>query len=135
MFDVGFQELVLLAVIGLLILGPERLPRVAAQLGRWVGRARRTAAQLRHQLEREIALSELAKTQEKNKDEDTERRKRAEEAEARQAGAAGGDEAAGAESASADEVPADETKAGTDGEVAPAADQESDETTDQRHVQ
>lgn len=59
MFEVGFQELVLLFVIGLLVLGPERLPKVATLLGRWVGRARRTASQLRHQLEREIALSEL----------------------------------------------------------------------------
>ncbi len=59
MFDVGFSELVLLFVIGLLILGPERLPKVASQIGRWVGRARRTANQLRHQLEREMALNEI----------------------------------------------------------------------------
>jgi Tat protein translocase TatB subunit len=60
MFDVGFAELLLVFVLGLLILGPERLPRVAAQLGRWVSRARRTAGQLRRQLEREIELAELA---------------------------------------------------------------------------
>jgi sec-independent protein translocase protein TatB len=65
MFDVGFTELLLLFVIGLLILGPERLPKVASQLGRWVGRARRTATQLRHQLEREIALDELTRAQKK----------------------------------------------------------------------
>jgi sec-independent protein translocase protein TatB len=59
MFDVGFSELVLLFVIGLLILGPERLPRVASQIGRWVGRARRTATQLRMQLEREMTMSEI----------------------------------------------------------------------------
>jgi sec-independent protein translocase protein TatB len=59
MFEVGFQELVLLFVIGLLVLGPERLPKVATHLGKWVGRARRTASHLRHQLEREIALAEL----------------------------------------------------------------------------
>ena len=59
MFEVGFQELVLLFVIGLLVLGPERLPKVATMLGKWVGRARRTASHLRHQLEREIALAEL----------------------------------------------------------------------------
>lgn len=59
MFDVGFSELVLIFVIGLLILGPERLPRVAAQVGRWVSKARRTANQLRHQLEREMALEEI----------------------------------------------------------------------------
>ncbi len=65
MFDVGFTELVLLFVIGLLILGPERLPRVASQLGRWVARARRTANQLRHQLEREVALDEMTRSQRK----------------------------------------------------------------------
>jgi sec-independent protein translocase protein TatB len=61
MFDVGFMELVLVSVIGLLVLGPQRLPKVAAEIGKWVGRARRTATQLRRQLEREIELSELEK--------------------------------------------------------------------------
>lgn len=65
MFDPGFTELVLLFVIGLLVLGPERLPRVASQLGRWVARARRTANQLRHQLEREVALDEMTRSQRK----------------------------------------------------------------------
>jgi sec-independent protein translocase protein TatB len=59
MFDIGFMELVLISVIGLLVLGPQRLPKVAAEIGKWVGRARRTATQLRRQLEREIELSEL----------------------------------------------------------------------------
>jgi len=61
MFDVGFFEVVLLFVIGLLILGPEKLPRVATQIGRWIGRARRTATQLRHQIEREVALNDIRK--------------------------------------------------------------------------
>jgi sec-independent protein translocase protein TatB len=68
MFEVGFQELVLLFVIGLLVLGPERLPKVATALGRWVGRARRTASHLRHQLEREIALAELEERRKKQAD-------------------------------------------------------------------
>jgi Tat protein translocase TatB subunit len=63
MFDPSFPELALVIVIGLLVLGPERLPKVASQIGRWVGKARRTANQLRHQLEREIALSEIAEKQ------------------------------------------------------------------------
>lgn len=68
MSGIGFSELVVLFVIGLLILGPERLPRVATQIGRWVGRARRTANQLRYQLEREITLADIdAKTDKKPK--------------------------------------------------------------------
>ena len=59
MFETGFGELVLLFVIGLLVLGPQRLPKVAAEIVKWVGRARRTATQLRRQLEREIELSEI----------------------------------------------------------------------------
>ncbi|MFS8608712.1 MAG: Sec-independent protein translocase protein TatB [Gammaproteobacteria bacterium] len=65
MFDAGFSELLLIFVIALLILGPERLPRVAAQLGRWIAKARRTANQLRWQLEREVALDELYRAQPK----------------------------------------------------------------------
>lgn len=59
MSGIGPSELILLVVVGLLILGPERLPRVATQIGRWVGRARRTANQLRYQLEREITLADI----------------------------------------------------------------------------
>ena len=58
MFDVGFWELILVFGLGLVILGPERLPRVAAKIGRWVGQARRTANQLRRQLEMEIKLDD-----------------------------------------------------------------------------
>jgi len=61
MFEVSFPEFVLVAVIGLLVLGPQRLPKVAAEIGKWVGRARRTATQLRRQLEREIELSDIEK--------------------------------------------------------------------------
>lgn len=58
MFDVGLWELLLILGVGLLILGPERMPRVASQLGRWIGRARRTASSLRRQLEQEIASAD-----------------------------------------------------------------------------
>jgi sec-independent protein translocase protein TatB len=59
LFDVGFNELVLIFIIGLLVLGPQRLPKVAAEVGKWVGRARRTATELRRQLEREIELNDI----------------------------------------------------------------------------
>ncbi len=54
MFDVGFWELVLLFGIGLAVLGPERLPKVASQVGRWVGQARSMASQLSNQIRQEI---------------------------------------------------------------------------------
>ncbi len=59
MFDVGSGELLLIFIIGLLVLGPQRLPKVAAEIGKWVGRARRTATELRRQLEREIELNDI----------------------------------------------------------------------------
>jgi Tat protein translocase TatB subunit len=54
MFDVGFWELAVIFVIGLLVLGPERLPRVAQQVGQWAGKARRMARMLTTQLQDEL---------------------------------------------------------------------------------
>lgn len=59
MFDVGFWELLLLFGLALMILGPERLPRVARRLGMWAGQARSLARSLRTQLESEIELDSL----------------------------------------------------------------------------
>jgi sec-independent protein translocase protein TatB len=56
MSGVGFWELVLLFLIGLIVLGPERLPRVANQLGTWLGQARRMTRVLKRQLEDELNL-------------------------------------------------------------------------------
>ena len=54
MSGVGFWELILLFLIGLIVLGPERLPRVANQLGTWLGQARRMSRVLKRQLEDEL---------------------------------------------------------------------------------
>ena len=54
MFDVGFWELFILFGLGLVILGPERLPKVAIQVGNWAGQARRMARQLSGQIRSEI---------------------------------------------------------------------------------
>ncbi len=64
MFDIGFSEVLLIFVIALVVLGPEKLPRVASQVGRWVGRARAMARQFREQLEEEVNLEEVRKARE-----------------------------------------------------------------------
>lgn len=59
MFDVGFSELILLAVIALVVLGPEKLPHAARIMGAWVGRIRRTVTQIQSEIEREVASQEM----------------------------------------------------------------------------
>jgi sec-independent protein translocase protein TatB len=60
MFEVGFSELVLIFGLALIVLGPQRLPKLAAQIGRWVGRARAMARQFREQLDQEVNFEETA---------------------------------------------------------------------------
>ena len=67
MFDVGFSELVLLAIIGLLVLGPERLPKVARTVGFWAGRARGYVRQMSTELEREVQRADMKKYVEESK--------------------------------------------------------------------
>jgi sec-independent protein translocase protein TatB len=64
MFDIGFSEVLLIFVIALVVLGPEKLPRVASQVGRWIGRARSMARQFREQLEEEVNLEQVRKAHE-----------------------------------------------------------------------
>ncbi|MGH8595010.1 MAG: Sec-independent protein translocase protein TatB [Gammaproteobacteria bacterium] len=59
MFDIGFWELMLVGVVALLVLGPERLPAAARTAGLWVSRARRALGSLRAEIEREVDLGEL----------------------------------------------------------------------------
>lgn len=56
MSGIGFSELILVFLIGLIVLGPERLPRVAHQLGSWLGQARRMTRMMKRQLEDELNL-------------------------------------------------------------------------------
>lgn len=56
MSSVGLSEWVLLALIGLIVLGPERLPRIANQIGGWIGQARRMTRVMKRQLEEELDL-------------------------------------------------------------------------------
>ncbi|WP_027079530.1 Sec-independent protein translocase protein TatB [Luteimonas mephitis] len=62
MFDIGFSELLVIAVIALLVLGPERLPKAARFAGLWVRRARAQWYSVRSELERELAADELKRS-------------------------------------------------------------------------
>ncbi len=62
MFDVGFSELLLVGVIALVVLGPERLPRAARSAGHWVGRARATVQRFTAEVDRELKAEELRQT-------------------------------------------------------------------------
>ena len=62
MFDIGFWELSLIAVVALLVIGPERLPKVARTAGLWVGKARSIVNSVKADIDREIAAEELKKT-------------------------------------------------------------------------
>jgi Tat protein translocase TatB subunit len=62
MFEVGFTEIILILGLALLVLGPEKLPGLAEKIGRWTGRARAMARQLRTQLEHEVTLDEMSKS-------------------------------------------------------------------------
>lgn len=59
MFDIGFIELVLCAVIALLVLGPERLPVAARATGRWIGKVRRMTRNFTSEMDRQLRADEL----------------------------------------------------------------------------
>ena len=59
MFDIGFMELMVVGVLGLLVLGPERLPKAARTLGLIIGRVRRTVSGFQEDLERQARTEEL----------------------------------------------------------------------------
>jgi sec-independent protein translocase protein TatB len=59
MFDIGFSELCLVAVIALLVVGPKRLPETVRAWGRWTARARQAIETLQHEVEQELDLEEV----------------------------------------------------------------------------
>ena len=59
MFDIGFPEFFLAAVVTLLVLGPERLPAALRTLGLWIGRLRRSYYNVKTEIEREIGMDEV----------------------------------------------------------------------------
>jgi sec-independent protein translocase protein TatB len=63
MFDIGISEIMLIAVVALVVLGPEKLPRTARTLGHLFGRLQRYVADVKSDINRELQLEELKKLQ------------------------------------------------------------------------
>lgn len=63
MFDVGFSEILVIAVVALIVIGPERLPKVARTLGHLFGRMQRYVNDVKADISREMELDELRKLQ------------------------------------------------------------------------
>ena len=68
MFDFSFSELALIGAVALVVLGPERLPKVARTVGEWAGKAQRYVAQVKADINREMEVAELKKLQEQARD-------------------------------------------------------------------
>jgi len=63
MFDIGFSEIVVIAVVALIVIGPEKLPKTARTLGHLFGRLQRYVSDVKADINREIELDELRKLQ------------------------------------------------------------------------
>ncbi len=68
MFDIGFSELMLIGVVALVVIGPERLPKVARTAGQWLGKLNRYVSQVKQDIDRDIKLDELRKMQQEMKE-------------------------------------------------------------------
>jgi sec-independent protein translocase protein TatB len=68
MFDFSFSELALIGAVALVVLGPERLPKVARTVGEWAGKAQRYVSQVKADINREMEVAELKKLQEQARD-------------------------------------------------------------------
>ncbi|EWH01449.1 Sec-independent protein translocase protein TatB [Halomonas sp. BC04] len=79
MFDIGFLELLILGVVGLLVLGPERLPKAARTVGLWVGKIKRSVSSMQREISSQLEAEELRqklKEQQSKLDESLDRAKR-----------------------------------------------------------
>ena len=65
MFDIGFTEIIFIMVITLLVVGPERLPRIARTAGLWVGKLRGFVSSVKTDIDKELAAEELKKVLDK----------------------------------------------------------------------
>lgn len=63
MFEVGFTEIIMIALVALLVVGPERLPELVRNTGRWIGRFQRIAREMRTEFDRDVGREELTRLQ------------------------------------------------------------------------
>lgn len=68
MFDIAFTELLVIGIVALIVIGPERLPKVARTAGQWLGRLNRYVAQVKQDIDRDMKLEELRKLQQEMKE-------------------------------------------------------------------
>lgn len=59
MFDIGFPELIMISVVALLVIGPERLPETIRSISLWIGRIQRSFRNIRQEIENEIGADEI----------------------------------------------------------------------------
>lgn len=59
MFDIGFQEMMLISIVALVVIGPERLPETIRSIMLWLGRIRRSFTDIKSELEQEIGIDEI----------------------------------------------------------------------------
>ena len=67
MFDIGFFELCLIGIIALLVIGPEKLPRVARTVGLWVGKAQGMVKTVKYEIDEQVRVEELKQSLERAK--------------------------------------------------------------------
>ena len=59
MFDIGFSEIIVCTIVGLIVIGPERLPEAVRTVGLWVGRIKRSLRETREEFERQVGMEDV----------------------------------------------------------------------------
>jgi len=68
MFDIAFSELLVIGLVALIVIGPERLPKLARTAGQWLGRLNRYVTQVKQDIDRDLKLEELRRLQQEMKE-------------------------------------------------------------------